>query len=512
MRGKAGNAMSYKEALIERDLQELLGGDKPPDLIARTLAAAQAEPEPDSADARRQWLTVRRVAEAAVIVLAVGLIAWIIVKPRPLPEGIAVSADARYRVHKDHIELQSGWLLLTHGAPEIRAGSGSITEVKGRAIAGTGIPEAGDSRALASRFQLSAEEQAMLTDTRRWISAGAIALCLFTGSACVNGEQVQVDEPEREEPQRPPANLTVLREWVGADSKEKRSRTELVGDASAWRQLWHDHTGRTNGDELLPEAPEIDFETEVVLAVFGGSGWNSRGYRVVEILHGNVYTIRVVKLSFQTAGRRVEATPFGIFVLPRVNRPIRLEHNVQNIIGEPPLWQEDKSLATGLFGGGRPLAEYRPRREVRGAWPWEGTDRRPQSVESPRSLMLKVATDAEEFGALRGLVPDIDELAPDFSSQIVLVTADRVAIGGGVPGDVSARFEFEFVGHSETRTVIRVTPPVAHGGLSQPEYQFVYTAWLLPKPAAALAIETPVVTSQPDQPQRWREALSRPMD
>ncbi len=34
------------------------------------------------------------------------------------------------------------------------------------------------------------------------------------------------------------------------------------------------------------------------------------------------------------------ATPYGMFVFPKTDKPIVLEENVQGTIGAPPVWKE----------------------------------------------------------------------------------------------------------------------------------------------------------------------------
>src|SRR5690606_4352067 len=117
LRRKAGAAMSYAETyaetLIERDLQELLGGETPPDLVGRTLARyASGERAVTVQPPRRpaaRLFTLRRLAEAAVVVLAVGIIGWLTTRPRALPEAVTASTGAEYAVHEGHVALMEGW-------------------------------------------------------------------------------------------------------------------------------------------------------------------------------------------------------------------------------------------------------------------------------------------------------------------------------------------------------------------------------------------------------------------
>ncbi|MCB9933292.1 MAG: hypothetical protein H6841_07720 [Planctomycetes bacterium] len=198
--------MTSAEQLIETDLQELLGGITPPDLIELTLARLEAgdetgaQPTGEAAPAavailatRGRMLLLRRLAVAACILLALTLITWVL-WPRPLPASVTATPAASYLVRDDYIQLKSGWLLLTDGAPEVRADNGRVSDVRGRAVAGVGIPNAETLDALAMELQLSDSETQMLKLTKRWLTAGSLAVCVLTGQAMLNDALVQADE------------------------------------------------------------------------------------------------------------------------------------------------------------------------------------------------------------------------------------------------------------------------------------------------------------------------------
>lgn len=206
--------MTSAEQLIETDLQELLGGITPPDLIERTLARLEAEDAtPARSDGspavardiapaapRGRLVLLRRVAAAACILLALGLITWVL-WPQSLPESVTATPAASYLVRDDYIQLKSGWLLLTDGAPEVRVESGSpanragrVSDVRGRAVAGVGIPNAETLDALANELQLSESETQMLKMTKRWLTAGGLAVCVLTGQVMLNDVHVQAEE------------------------------------------------------------------------------------------------------------------------------------------------------------------------------------------------------------------------------------------------------------------------------------------------------------------------------
>ncbi len=87
-------------------------------------------------------------------------------------------------MHADHIEFNAGWLLL-EDAPPVHRDIGRVL-VTGRGVVGLAIPgqEALDS--LVEELGLSAKEETMLRDTKRWVTAAGLALCLFSGQAVFN--------------------------------------------------------------------------------------------------------------------------------------------------------------------------------------------------------------------------------------------------------------------------------------------------------------------------------------
>ena len=40
------------------------------------------------------------------------------------------------------------------------------------------------------------------------------------------------------------------------------------------------------------------------------------------------------------AGGGERVTPYAIYVLPRLNKPVVIEMNTQDMIGQPPVWTE----------------------------------------------------------------------------------------------------------------------------------------------------------------------------
>jgi len=113
-----------------------------------------------------------------------------------------------------------------------------------------------------------------------------------------------------------------------------------------------------------------------VVAVFQGEGVNNRGVRLVSATQGDEMVVRYYNKYFTTgygevvytskeqwdkswegelkpapvAGKSgVPATAYGIFVFPRISKPLVIEENVQITKGEPPVWKARARTKDGLL-------------------------------------------------------------------------------------------------------------------------------------------------------------------
>ncbi len=140
-------------------------------------------------------------------------------------------------------------------------------------------------------------------------------------------------------------------QWIGADSKRTEPGFEIVRDDAAWRALWGAHTGTdtTPGGAMRRHAaPEVNFDRCVVVAHFRGRSTNHDG----EVVHGvdesaERVRVRFIADTFQTASfdgpdRGVATTPYGIWVLPRTEKPVVIEEGTRELKNEPVRWREVK--------------------------------------------------------------------------------------------------------------------------------------------------------------------------
>jgi hypothetical protein len=140
---------------------------------------------------------------------------------------------------------------------------------------------------------------------------------------------------------------------TGADSQVKERSYHRISSEAKWIKIWQQHRGeKESKDYDLYYNPlglsYIDFEKCMVIAVFQGSGWNSAGLKAVEILENKEGIIlRFEGKGYQTAGpggggKKVNV--YGFFVLPRTEKTIILKENHPNMLGQPPVWEEQTRL------------------------------------------------------------------------------------------------------------------------------------------------------------------------
>jgi len=748
----------YTENLLDSDLQEVLSNDPAPDLTAKAMdllarsrgvrdglavpGASEVAP-PDAPIHKYRAPIWRRYAPAASILLVLGMVAWLMTRPDPLPRSVTASEGAQLRVRPDHIELKQGWVLLSDGAPALVIGVGRVEQVRGRAVAGLGIPDGPALDPLADQLQLSANERDAMKNPKRWITAGVLALCVLSGQALFNGqvviaeeeppppvERAEIPKPEdgpavralfdsvasielrvrtdarlsgwlklsdeltvraiangfrdglmdeseapagwihqnefelrlkdgrvieasvympksvgsgkptymadlrlpgwkryyqfdcsttlqdvirphlaeaakkdrlpvqdaaamrdllsratsaefvdstdaaksisgtisnakdlaamagllwpedmsfskSHEPDRYVYNLTlklndgstlaftigntgifdlvmsgespvqghilpdasikslhemfvrsaaptafkVLREWTGSDSRITKRGSRIVTDNSAWTALWDEHTPREADERVQIRVPEVDFNTEIVLAVFAGDSWNSRGFYVRELLQGRVsYTVRVDEVTYQTMGPDgggVAVRPFGIFVLPRTDAAITVEENVQSMIGEPPVWKQLE-------------AQWKPKSDIEAMVSYVINGARLGTGGAGKDQFLVARNKTEWSDLFNDIGAGEIKAAPVDWDRYIAVAATGTALKG------LGNFELVFNAQSAKRVVLRLTTPIAQTE-GEPQYESIWRIWLLPKPTTEVVVETPVY-GMIDDPIKWKEA------
>jgi hypothetical protein len=126
--------------------------------------------------------------------------------------------------------------------------------------------------------------------------------------------------------------------WMEANSRIDRREFHRIESDDAWIALWRRHAG-------TGAPPAVDFSKSMVIAVFRGESWNSRGVGVASVGEDDEkFRIRCGDRFYQTMGGADQVKPYGLFVLPRSAKPVILESNKQSLIGDMPIWEEDARL------------------------------------------------------------------------------------------------------------------------------------------------------------------------
>lgn len=134
--------------------------------------------------------------------------------------------------------------------------------------------------------------------------------------------------------------------WSGARSGVDDKQILRITSAQQWADVWSRHVGEKLEKNRFgqAQAPEIDFDVCMVVAIFEGRTWNSDGLRLEPITEDDDHILlRFGHLSYQTFGPDgggVRVTPFGIYVLPRSAKPLVVEKDTNNLIGKPPVWTQ----------------------------------------------------------------------------------------------------------------------------------------------------------------------------
>jgi hypothetical protein len=140
---------------------------------------------------------------------------------------------------------------------------------------------------------------------------------------------------------------------TGTDSCVTHRSCFRVMSEEEWINILQRHKGEKESKDYDLQnntrgLPIVDFKKCMVIAVFQGSGLNSAGLKATQILDENArIVLRIEDKSYQTmgpSGGGEKVSVYGFFVLPRSDKPVVVEENVQQYLGEPPVWKERATL------------------------------------------------------------------------------------------------------------------------------------------------------------------------
>jgi hypothetical protein len=187
------------------------------------------------------------------------------------------------------------------------------------------------------------------------------ALCLLTLiSAALSVRQADVQSPPVA-PSEVRMNRPLLT-MTGRTSEIDEPMYRLAASQAVFDDLWVRHLGERvpRAAQGWPMTPQIDFDRVSAILIFGGDRINCNGYRIMEISEEpDALTIRFERISYQTVAMEPEhrgdaVRPWAMLVIPRTERTVFLEENVQAIIGHPPEWRQ-RAVFPGRIGVGRPV-------------------------------------------------------------------------------------------------------------------------------------------------------------
>ncbi|AWM41957.1 hypothetical protein GobsT_69110 [Gemmata obscuriglobus] len=173
-------------------------------------------------------------------------------------------------------------------------------------------------------------------------AVGSITLC-----AVVLGGLAQEPKQPQEVKFKPTLILT------GSHSAIRKNKFEVVANERDWQKLWKEHRGDAAA-RLFTDADQsfdVDFDTHYVVAVFYGG---SPEGRVTPRRRGEALLIGYENLYYQTEGGAVDTSPdlskaqeattahYAFLVLSKPMKTVVIERNTQRVLGEPPIWEEQK--------------------------------------------------------------------------------------------------------------------------------------------------------------------------
>jgi RNA polymerase sigma factor (sigma-70 family) len=131
--------------------------------------------------------------------------------------------------------------------------------------------------------------------------------------------------------------------WTGPNSAVAKQTYARITEREEWEKIWKRHVGEkgVDGKEVLPE---VNFDAYMVVAVFDGDTFNSRGFDAFSITEDKEQVVvRLQSRSFSTVGPdggAIAVRPYGFFLLPRSTKRLVFERDVRTMRNQAPKWKE----------------------------------------------------------------------------------------------------------------------------------------------------------------------------
>ncbi len=118
------------------------------------------------------------------------------------------------------------------------------------------------------------------------------------------------------------AGVAIVQEWKGANSAQNARQRVVVKDQKAWEKTW---SGMKGSIQPKPEAPKIDFNKNMVIAVFMGRK-NTGGYsvKIVSIVEKEKLIVTVKENSPPADAMVTMAltAPYHVVVVPKTAKAV----------------------------------------------------------------------------------------------------------------------------------------------------------------------------------------------
>ncbi|MDC1142288.1 hypothetical protein OAU50_04290 [Planctomycetota bacterium] len=341
-------------------MSEVFDISTPPNLIDATLVRVNEPIETDQPISQNAnpSLPLMRWLAAAMIVLALGLSVYVMWQPSGMTGNGSSLLAAGEVPTNDEIDKIKEFIRSAHGASARYlnnprpGGSPMLVPIEENKLAGV-------LEAISDAIEATPEDIAKWEPTKEAVlqfsdgtavlqydSGEIISLKLpgwksardyETDSVFADTLQYWIEKSTMQRSEPPPeiSEITegVIREWTGSDSAVKKPEVRFATDQNAWMKVWNDHMPYRTRFVL----PDVDFEKQLVVVVFGGEMKGALKYSLHAVLHFQP-TVRIRLLKDESDKT---TTPFGFWVFDADFVPefAAIELDTPKEGGRYPVWQ-----------------------------------------------------------------------------------------------------------------------------------------------------------------------------
>lgn len=167
-------------------------------------------------------------------------------------------------------------------------------------------------------------------------------LCLLLTFLCITAlSYVATNEAANNNDDQMPTSKPLV-VMSGEVSHVAKPLCRRLASPEEWARVWASHLGTTVDDAYRPIL-EIDFDRCLIVAIFRGREANVLGIEINSLSEvADLVIIRFSTLGYQSAGEDADemSRPYAFIVLPKSNKTIVLQENVQQNKSGEPQWKE----------------------------------------------------------------------------------------------------------------------------------------------------------------------------